>query len=1120
MLPLDIYYAHLKVLNGISFTPREIDIIACILNGRSAKTIPALLSIAPKTVAAHMENIRSKAGCSSRESIIDFVEISEHCFLLKNEYYQSLLTQISFEKCLGELRKIVSLTGPVCSLVYEQENNIKISSIHYLKQHLSMAGFKLRSKIQKGHKPLNPPAGRITQQETCILHVLPNTEHPLETNSKTAEKDTFTQKIPPSVNRKIVLVLSKEEDVKEIKTLDKMQRVDFSEQKNYYCSVIELLHIICPDKSLGKIFKDFKQQVPLHSLVSNNSEIFSSFGRGLASSEGLIKKIFRYLLPFFLKRNLAYFSLGMIFFLGIFFCYNMMIPEKKFTEETNSKNIKENFAIRSDLIIPTASSFLNRSELISQIDSKLKGTEDIQSLALIGIGGAGKTTLARQYAQQQNANVVWEINAETRGDLNTSFERLGAALSKTEREKGELRAIHHIKNLQEREEKLILFVRTRLRATSNWFLIFDNVETLAEIHKYFPHDSHVWGSGKIILTSRDHHLQNNNQINQVLFVGELNQTEKLSLFSKIMRPGAIEPYTSAQEAEANQFLNNIPPFPLDISVAAYYLKSAGSSYSEYIESIKKYKENFENFQNKILKENGGYSKTRHGIITLSLEKIIEKSKDFSDLFLFISLLNSQEIPRDLLEKYKDPIIVGNFIYHLKKYSLIMNTSFSPSTALPTLSLHHSTQDISLSYLVKHLNLNKKSPLLNAISNTLDDYMDQVIEQEDFQKMKKMTRHLETFLNYSSLLTNLSQAFLKGKLGSIYYFIKDDNCRQTIENSFGILKKQNLNQLLPEDTTRLASSLVHIGAIYTELRLYQQAEDVLEKAMGIYEIKGLKNYLNLSWALTHLGNNYRRIGHYEKAKDYLEKGLNLNKQYGGDKKRTARNLAFLGSVYKALGLYQKSRDVLEESLALHKDHYSNDHYRVGWVLLRLGNMYRRLGDYEKSLNYLYQSLNIHQKHFDESHVRIGWVLFHIAGTYKSMGNYGDALKLCDKILEIYAKHCGKEDIESARLLRNMAKIYLEKDNLDHAENLAQQSLKILQKHNHVDAFRSFEILGEIYLRKSVSFQVKSSQERKTLTSQAIEQFNQALKIVEQNFPKTSVHLEKIVSSIKKLQGENH
>ncbi len=72
----DINFASLKVIKNIRFTDREIDVIACLIGGRSYKKIASILSISPKTVEYHVRNIMLRIGYNSRESIIDFIEKS------------------------------------------------------------------------------------------------------------------------------------------------------------------------------------------------------------------------------------------------------------------------------------------------------------------------------------------------------------------------------------------------------------------------------------------------------------------------------------------------------------------------------------------------------------------------------------------------------------------------------------------------------------------------------------------------------------------------------------------------------------------------------------------------------------------------------------------------------------------------------------------------------------------------------------------------------------------------------------------------------------------------------------------------------------------------------------
>src|SRR3546814_17604867 len=98
---------------------------------------------------------------------------------------------------------------------------------------------------------------------------------------------------------------------------------------------------------------------------------------------------------------------------------------------------------------------LQRPNLMNQIEEKLKEQQGIQTIALIGPGGAGKTTIARVYGRSQKLPIVWEINAETKENLINSFECLAYALSKTEEEKKILKGYKEIKNDEEREKQIM-----------------------------------------------------------------------------------------------------------------------------------------------------------------------------------------------------------------------------------------------------------------------------------------------------------------------------------------------------------------------------------------------------------------------------------------------------------------------------------------------------------------------------------------------------------------------------------------------------------------------------------------------------------------------------------------
>ena len=71
-------YKKLEFLDDIKLTSREIDVLSCILFGRSAKVIASYLSISPRTVEGYWDNLLKKLQCNSRQQMINKLEKSEN----------------------------------------------------------------------------------------------------------------------------------------------------------------------------------------------------------------------------------------------------------------------------------------------------------------------------------------------------------------------------------------------------------------------------------------------------------------------------------------------------------------------------------------------------------------------------------------------------------------------------------------------------------------------------------------------------------------------------------------------------------------------------------------------------------------------------------------------------------------------------------------------------------------------------------------------------------------------------------------------------------------------------------------------------------------------------------
>ena len=69
---LGIHATNSTEINGIVITPREADVIACLLGGKSTKATAGLLAMSPRVIETYTRAIMHKFNCNSRQGVIKF----------------------------------------------------------------------------------------------------------------------------------------------------------------------------------------------------------------------------------------------------------------------------------------------------------------------------------------------------------------------------------------------------------------------------------------------------------------------------------------------------------------------------------------------------------------------------------------------------------------------------------------------------------------------------------------------------------------------------------------------------------------------------------------------------------------------------------------------------------------------------------------------------------------------------------------------------------------------------------------------------------------------------------------------------------------------------------------
>lgn len=1160
IFPSLFYSSHLEIVKGIKLTQREIDVIACIMNGRASKKISILLDISPRTVETHIRNVMGKLECHSREEIIDFIENSGSYSSFKH-YYDLLLAYLSFE---SNLQKLSPQLEPRHILIITKDN-LEEAEDFCLKQivsHLASCGIKTSFIELKTGKQYERAVKKDSYTSVnFVIRVV---------GCKETEKNHDVIISPPSLrlplsnlveNQYLYLILRANEKKEPSTQFGTHRKLHFDAESNYYLNFLGLLKNIYAPRDISSFLSAFKVLNDTENFHPKPTTPLSENKLSLTKKYLPLKNWFALLYKW--KKTLGIMSAVSFAFgiSGILYINDVSLSSLLYM---NSKN---------------DSKFLARPQYMKLIDERLKDQQGIRTIALIGPGGAGKTTLARQYAQFQKPTILWELNAETIETLRSDFEKLAQTLLTKQEDKKLLQSIKDTQDPAEKDAKIIEFVRTRLRAKPNWLLVFDNVENFSDIQTHFPMEVDSWGKGRVILTSRNSNLQSSPHLKHAVQIESLSSSEKLELYTKIMNEDSNEPLRTIPKAEAGVFLEQLPSFPLDVCLAAYYIKATNISFPTYLHHINGNNIDFPLLQQRILKDATEYSKTRFHIVVVAIKELIETHKDFEDILLLISLLDSQHIPKDLLDQFKSDIIVDNFVYNLKKYSLI--TPDKTSDEGSSYSIHRSTQKIILAYLTQTLNLKDKPEYLKKIALFLEKYSKNAAQKNNITLLRDLLPHYQKFLTHKDLLTEQTEGIVEGELGNIIYNIghyklgkeylkgtiikltknpaenmsrmasilvslatahwdlgefkeAKDNLEESIriykrdlpKDKLGLVKAliylgsingelenfaeaerilqyslEFLQDNLPEHFEEIAQTQVHLGIIYRNMGKFDKAKNILNDSLVTYQTHLPKSYIAFAWALSNLGNIHRDTGNYQEALSLYERSLQLYLKFSPDNLvEIGRVFARMGVAHRDLGNYDKAQDLLKQSLEIYKMNLPSNHVAIAWALSHLGTVYRVQGRYEEAKEILDKGLLIYSKNLPENNVEVARANGFLGAVHTELGNYKEAHELLQKNLTIYIRNYGENHIEPARVLYHLGNLYLLENNLEKSEHHLRQALNAFESSNHTDAYLVLEKLANLYLKKSKLVEENNKAiESQNYKQQALAYLNQALHILKTHLP---------------------
>ena len=300
-----------------------------------------------------------------------------------------------------------------------------------------------------------------------------------------------------------------------------------------------------------------------------------------------------------------------------------------------------------------------REGLLAELDARMAGRPGHSGprvVALCGLGGAGKTSVAVEYAHRHLAEVgvCWQFAAEDPAVLAAEFAVLAAQLGARE--------------LVDARDPVASVHGVLARAGAGWLVVFDNVLDLASVAPFVP----PAGPGRVLITTQNQHWPPG----QALDVPILEREVAADFL--VNRTG------DPDRAAARELAAELGGLPLALEQAAAYMQATGTTLGGYLPLFRARRADL-----LARGEASGHPMDVAATLGLALSRLASETPAAAGLVRVLAFLAPEPVPLGLLlagdqdadllgpevaavvgPLLGDPVAAGDAITALRRYSLV------------------------------------------------------------------------------------------------------------------------------------------------------------------------------------------------------------------------------------------------------------------------------------------------------------------------------------------------------------------------------------------------------------------------------------------------------------------
>ena len=713
--------------------------------------------------------------------------------------------------------------------------------------------------------------------------------------------------------------------------------------------------------------------------------------------------------------------------------------------------------------------FTGRDELLERVR---KHVVERGRTALSGLGGAGKTQSAMEYAvryREHYSDGVFWINAETTSGLNDGFVGIAESLRLTDAAASD----------QSRAARATL---DWLNRSDRWLLIFDNVSDRRELAPFVPES----GRGHVLITSRETVFQEIG-IPRALDVGDLSRDEAVDFL--LARTGREE-CASSERAAAAALAEALGCLPLALEQAAAYVAETAASFEAYLRA-------FEKRRLAVLERSGEFVSRETVAVTWApnFAAVERASPESAEVLRLCAFLAPDAIPFALFANFADDELgMVELLRPLTRYSLVRSDN-----STQTFGLHRLVQDTVRDAL--------GDERCAGYAERAVALVDAGFRSDDFPAWptcERLVPHALAAAEAASAYAVRSEvvARLLNKTGR--YLARRG---RYVEAEALSRKALALARDFGGDQIEVANALANLGIVMVTQGRLAEAEPHYVEALALRERLLGPVHDQVTVTLMNFGNLYLHLGRYAEAWALYERALSAVRRQHGEVhgfsgtiyNNMARIRELTGRYAEAFELDLRARDVRERF-------FGPEHPHVALSLSMLGNGHARRGEYAEALALQQRALALRERALGADHDEVAESLCDLASLYVKLGRFAEAKELHERSLAITEGVLGPDHQQVAQNLAGLGRLAVAEGRAEEAEPLLERALAIR------------EALGRdhVYVAESL-IDVAALDARLGRRDAAVAALERALAIKTAAFPEDHPELGELRDELERLRG---